>query len=106
MKAHVERDWIRQSVNVWLFEAWPASSGRGKVVRLGDGARDVTLEDVPDGALPAPTFSLSDDAFEALIAAGVDYAPPSSAQAAHLQDALTVRDRLLTLVENEMDVKR
>lgn len=59
-------------------------------------------EHVPFGAEPEPSLVLPSEALEALVAAGADHLPPSSAQAEHLADTRAVRDRLLTLVERQV----
>ena len=46
-----------------------------------------------------PTFRLRPEVLKALSGALSDFLPPDKAMANHLKDAVTVRDRLLTIVE-------
>lgn len=48
-------------------------------------------------------FTLPEGALDAICAKYLGVAAPTPASERHLRDALTVRDRLLTLVEKEMD---
>lgn len=95
MKAHIERDPIRQTVRVWLYRSGPDGT---LLLHLFPSRIEEVVE--PGASLSDnPSLELPEAAFEALVAAGIDFAPPSSAQAEHLADAVKVRDRLLSLVE-------
>lgn len=97
MKVKVEPVWQSFAVNVWFYQHAP------------DGAIEVFRPEAPlspervasEVDLPAPSLVLPNDWIAALVAEASDQLPPSSAQAAHLADAVMVRDRLLTLIERE-----
>jgi hypothetical protein len=97
MKVKIEPVWQAFGVNVWFYQRAP------------DGMIEVDRPEAPlspervssEAELPAPSLVLPNDWIAALVAEASDLQPPSSAQAAHLTDAVTVRDRLLTLVEHQ-----
>jgi hypothetical protein len=80
------------AVDVWLF----GSSPEGTVIFNPDGSVRETI----GGAQRAePSLTLDGEALKAIIAEGGDHLPPSGAMQRHLDDAIGVRDRLLSLVE-------
>jgi hypothetical protein len=93
VNVHIERDWLRLGYSITFFERHPT-----RVMRLSElGA---TWEAVEEGAAPTePTLHLPADALEALLAEAEKVIPASHATERHLTDAVAVRDRLLTLVE-------
>jgi len=104
-KVHVDTtaSWSTNTVDVYIYAPGPEHTTR--VVQVGraeDGQTTFTEVDVQQGEqMPGPSFSLPDFMFKALIAAGAEVLPPDRAQASHLADAITVRDRLLTLIEKD-----
>ena len=96
VKARIERDWANAMVRVWLFE--PRETGTRVLRILG---KDVyQWDDVENGALlPEPTLYLPDEALQELVREASNVVPVEDATSAHLQDAIEVRDRLLSLVE-------
>lgn len=48
-----------------------------------------------------PSFALTRDVLEALVAAAAGHVDAEAATVAHLKDAVAVRDRLLTMIEIE-----
>lgn len=97
MKPKVE---IRQrpvtfQLDVYLFDNF---DGKTFIYNLDGSVRE---ELDHGGTSPEPTVTLDEDTLAAIVAAGADILPPDRAQAAHLADAIQVRDRLLTMVETE-----
>lgn len=91
-RVHLERSWYSQSWNVWIVT--------GKQLASLDSGKIVFDREIEDGAqLPEPTLSLPDFILEALVAGAIDKMPADGSMSAHLKDAQTVRDRLLTLLE-------
>lgn len=102
MRARVERNWMNRTVKIWLYS--DASNGGvtiHEVVEGGGGStfRDVRLE--PGVADAAPSIELREDMLEAHLTAAAGVLPASDATTAHLNDTITVRDRLLALVEKK-----
>lgn len=94
MKAEIRRNPASFQASVWLYDE--TSQGRA-VLRDIEGNE---VERIINGAIiPEPTFICPIDVIEALVAAGSDLLPPDRAQGKHLDDAIGVRDRLLTLIE-------
>jgi hypothetical protein len=52
--------------------------------------------------LPGPSLIFTKDMLEAFVSAACHEVPPGEAVERHLKDALSVRDRLLTLVEKRI----
>jgi hypothetical protein len=77
---------------VYLYAPGP----EGTAVFNLDGTVRETL---PLNVRPEPSALIEDEVLKALMAEASDVLPPSSALAHHLDDAIGVRDRLLTLVE-------
>lgn len=103
----VEEDYLRRHVDVFVVDI--RRSGAGAVLRLaapdpeGTVTRmEPTWEDVgPVGEpRPAPTLSLPHDVWDAIAKKAAGALPPSAATDRHLADAIAVRDRLLTMVED------
>lgn len=101
MRVKVEHDFIRDAMKVWFFTRRNETAVTVHRMVGDDQWQD---EDVPsNGLMPEPSVVLRRDMLEALVAAASDVLPPSGAQSAHLADAITIRDRLLTLVEKGAD---
>jgi len=93
LKCIIERPPTSFAVNIYLFYTSPEAT----VVHNLDGS---VREELMPGESPAgPSATLDEQVLKALVEAGSDALPPSSALARHLDDAIGVRDRLLTLVE-------
>jgi hypothetical protein len=92
VKCRLEQNWVNHTVKIWLYE----EGGDGVYQHDLDGSHTR----IPNGAsLPEPTLELREDALQVLVAEASGILPPSDATTVHLRDAITVRDRLLTLVE-------
>lgn len=99
----LEENWQAGGYNVFVLERRGVAGERQQLRYVDDpnefALRWEQLKD--DGRTPAPTMFLPADALEALIAAAAGVTPAVPAHVEALEDARDVRDRLLTLVENE-----
>lgn len=85
-------------IDVWIYQETFQGKRQAVVVM---GADTWEWREVEDATRPEPSLTLPGEVFQALMAEGSDILPPSAAQARHLEDAIKVRDRLLTLVEKD-----
>lgn len=92
MKARVEKDWLTDSMKVTFFDHTPSGT---VVYDLPSGTATI----LKDGEEAPEPLRFPRDSLAALVAEASGILPPSAATTAHLQDAVAVRDRLLTLVE-------
>jgi hypothetical protein len=100
VKIHVERDWMTNTVKVWIYQhdGFTNSTRMFRVV----GPDEWQHEDVPQGGeVGEPSLVLLPGVAEALVQELSKIAPPNETMALHLKDAIGVRDRLLTLVEKD-----
>lgn len=98
MKARIAPRFAAFSHDIWLYDEDPVENCFRLYRPQADG--EIRVETIPNGAhWPEPSLTLPSEMLEAIVAACADHLPPSSAQAAHLADAIGIRDRLLTLVE-------
>lgn len=96
MNVHIEKDWIRRTVKVWVYE--PGLRGVGTLwQRAGDNWTRIHVHE-GETPLTAPTFDMPQEMFEAIVKEGSGLVPPSDATHAALTDTKAVRDRLLSLV--------
>lgn len=100
MNVFLEPDFITRTVKVWVTRG---GEGRTSLLRVTDYVDPVSWRwDDIDAAVAGeerlPTLVLPEDVLKALVSAGADALPPDRAQAAHLADAIKVRDTLLGLV--------
>jgi len=86
------KDWMR----VWVYERQGDVTAVCKSLGGPDGG---TWENVPIGERCPPTFEAPRAVVAALVAGLGDVLPADRAMAHHLRDTITVRDRLLALVE-------
>lgn len=94
MKARIEEDVFTDRLKVWLY----LDGAPVQLLRLAaDGPP--TYVAVLDGETPRPTLTIPRRALEALLREAQGFVPASDATTAHLNDAMSVRDRLLALVE-------
>lgn len=97
IEVRVEEQWHRNSIAVWIVD------------RHGDETSilrpDLQLFDrIHIGEqLPEPSLRLAPELVEPLVDALGKFAAPDKAMANHLQDTITVRDRLLSIVERTTD---
>lgn len=94
VKAEIQWRPATFELDIWLWDNAPDGN---RVYNLDGTVRETVArygEDVE------PSGTVSRDVIEALVAAGSDFLPPSGAMQRHLDDAISVRDRLLALVEN------
>lgn len=78
-----------------LFDIWiwqDVASGRQRLIFLGDGKLEWQV--VEEGNKVEPSITLPGDVWSQLMAEATGTLPPSAAQAAHLADAIEVRDKL------------
>jgi hypothetical protein len=93
-QVHVERRWSTQSVRVWV------RIGNGKLLTIPGPGLLEEVEVEPGGITEEGyLMELPEHVFAAIVAAGAEVLPPDRAMAAHLADATTVRDRLLSIFE-------
>lgn len=94
-KVHIEPDWLNDNLKIWFYEK------HGHVLRtykyLGDGVWEAA--DVVDGELSEPSMTLPSEALEALIRAAEGHVHAQDATVRHLDDAIAIRDRLLSMLE-------
>jgi hypothetical protein len=101
MRVHIERDWSADRVRVYVARSGAAGDLRNLTIPP-DGVGWLVEEVLEPGTRTSdirPLLEIPVDVFEAIIAAGADVLPPDRTQAAHLADAIGVRDRLLALIE-------
>lgn len=98
VKAHIEPNWTDRTVLVWLYSE-VHSGGRAYLRCISGEAWE--WQEVAEGEQVPPTLVLPDACLKALVAEGADYAPASAATERHLLDTISVRDRLLALMEGE-----
>jgi len=94
-KVHIENQWHSMTVNVWVYQR----QGEAGSDLLSPDLKTVTRVGLGE-QMPDPTLRLPLDVAEPLAAALSDVLPPDRAQGRHLDDAIAVRDRLLTIVES------
>lgn len=96
MQVEIKQAPLRFGYEVYLYRNRP--EGGATIYNLDGSEREV----VPLGAEGEPSFHCDEQALRGLVEAGSgDVLPPSQAMAKHLNDAIGVRDRLLSLVENQ-----
>jgi hypothetical protein len=97
----IKENWQLNGHDVWLLEAEPGENGKAYVLyseSYGDGKYTGTRRAEWHHDSP-PSFQLPEGFLNLLVTQGTQLEPPSTAQAAHLTDAMQVRDRLLRFVE-------
>lgn len=102
MRARVEWKWGTDTHNVWLYERATVAGGGGRVLRHLSG--DVwEWQEIEEGSTTVvePTFTLPPGGLQAIVAEAGEVLPPSGQMAKHLDDACTVRDRLLSMLEKQ-----
>lgn len=100
MECRIHRPVDRDTVEVFLFE----DRGGDRIAhRVKEGTDLWEMVVVPEMEPMPVSMRFRPEAFSALIAAGMDFEPPSSAVSNHLKDALAVRDRALGMVERIVD---
>lgn len=98
MRAHIARNWSSRTAAIFITDGGPAP--RILQQRGADTWEWVAFQPEVNDPDLTPTLTLPIDAIEAVVAAAHDVLPPSAATARHLDDAIKVRDRLLSLVED------
>lgn len=117
MEVHLEHNYPADVWLLWVTDRGGRNGGR-RIAQLSHRIEDETRDNFGEyparaevewiefgenaGAQVRPTMTLPSDWLEAIVAAGNAEAgikPPNTSQADHLADAVTVRDRLLTLIE-------
>lgn len=94
-KCHIDRDPIRRHIKIYL---WRESPGGNQYIQV-NGPDSFINHDIPQAGVIDPFITLPEDWLRAIIEATSDLKQPTPATQAHLEDAITVRDRLLTMVE-------
>lgn len=90
MIVRLERNWLHDGYDVWLYERHP-----DRIWYPGNEWRAVA-----EGAADTPpSLTLPAGVLEALLAEAEKVIPASHATERHLADSIAVRDRLLVLVE-------
>lgn len=96
-KAHVEKPWNRDEVEIYLMEKNHRSSGVTYfAVKDGNLMGTTVTEGAP---LEEPLLRLPLEAVEALASALCNVLPPTQATSIHLEDSIKTRDRLLVILE-------
>lgn len=90
----VKRHEYLDRVDIWLLHDLP-----NRDVQVIDLEGEVKTRYSRGQAMGEPSFSVTPSVLEMIIAKAIDFKPPSSALQDHLKDAITVRDRLLAIVE-------
>jgi hypothetical protein len=97
MKVHVEHEWMSDGYRVYLYEH---HTGGSMVQLFPVDGKTWRQEEIGLGEMLAgPSFTLSRRMMDAFIEATRNIIPASEATQAHLQDAITLRDRLLAMIE-------
>lgn len=94
-QVHVEDEWERGTVAVWIYQRRDHEATNFLGPDLDTVTRLELWEDRPE-----PTMRMPLELAGPLAAALADVLPPDRAQGRHLDDAIQVRDRLLSLVES------
>lgn len=97
MKAFIQRPPCRLDLEVVVYR----EAGRASYAAAAGVAEDgqIIWRDVAEGQELPVFFRCTPDVLEALLRATGDIVPASDATTAHLNDAIGIRDRLLSLVE-------
>lgn len=93
----MEPEKFRDTMGVWILDE---SFDKLYILRpLGETWK---YEPLDEGyTLPEPSLRFGKELFKAFIEAAMGHAAPDPSVVSHLKDAITVRDRLLTIVEKE-----
>jgi len=87
LKCRISQNLPRGWYDIWFYT--------DKLIWYPDGR----YESYEQGTEPNPSMTLTGDALEALLAEAEKVIPASHATERHLNDAISVRDKLLALVE-------
>lgn len=94
LQVHSEPDIFSHKVKFWFY----IDTSPPQLARIAADGPTMWVE-VREGDTPRPSLTLDQQMIDALIRESAQYAHPADATAKHLNDAVVVRDRLLTLVE-------
>lgn len=101
MRVEVDRRAATKTLDVYVIQ--DGMGGSAQVwTPIGRGPEWTEVE--PGAEVPV-SLKLPEDVWVAMLAAGADVPAPSRAQHDHLADTITVRDRLLVLVEAAFHAK-
>lgn len=89
MKAHIDRDWMSGRVRIWIYDRR----------HFLEADLQTWTEHAPETTPAEPTMVLREEVAEAVASALQTFGRPEESTRRHLDDAIKVRDRLLTLVE-------
>lgn len=90
----IETPWDRDEAHVWVY-------GRTSTGNMILNLATLTWTPVEFGArLPEPSLRIPREVLKPLAQAMANHTPPDRALENHLMDALSVRDRLLSIVEH------
>lgn len=105
MKCVVEQDTFRRGYKIYLFtDPHPTNGMRTQVVGFNEKG-EPTLQDFENGSIVEPSLHMPQEWVKAMIEEFTGVLPASDATTEHLKDAMTIRDRLLVMVEHKMGVK-
>lgn len=99
MQVEIKQAPLRFGYDVYLYRNRP--EGGATIYNLDGSEREV----VTPGDEPEPSFQCDEQVLRGLVEAGSDVLPPSRSMAKHLDDAIGVRDRLLSLIEHQGKVR-
>lgn len=98
-RVHLAQRWERMGWDVFVYRHRPGTTELASVDEQGDLQFDRSYPEGRARIDEAPTFFLREDELRALVDAAVEKLPADGSMAAHLKDAQTIRDRLLTMIE-------
>ena len=98
IEAHIEHRWYDKKVDIWVY----SRHHDGSLSIFYFDEEDAFVEVAAGQSLPErPSLCIPNEMLQAIVDAATPQFPPSQTLDRHLQDAIKVRDRLLTLIEKK-----
>lgn len=97
---HLQQRWERLGWDVFVYRR--REGGTLELATVDENGDLIFDRSFPEAAAPLtepPTFFMREDVLRALVDAAIEKMPADGSMAAHLKDAQTVRDRLLSMLE-------
>lgn len=102
MKCHIEKEWSSKRTSIWIYYGESELTFTLDLGEETDFSGNSKWVQTKWGEGPAkPTLTLGEREFEALTRAMGQHTQSSDATVEALKDARVVRDRLLTMIENQ-----
>jgi hypothetical protein len=98
IEVQIKERWQERLMEVYIYELLP--NGYVRLYLPYSESSPGFIDNPPAMILDTPSLLLSPDMLKALVEAGLKITPPNTSMQNHLEDAIKVRDRLLTLVED------